>query len=39
MITEDQLELLAIQWFQETGWSYVHGAVIALSVEIKSKGG
>jgi hypothetical protein len=29
MITEDQLEQLAIQWFQDTGWSYVHGAVIA----------
>jgi hypothetical protein len=29
MITEDQLEQLAIQWFQDTGWTYVHGAVIA----------
>ncbi len=29
MITEDQLEHLAIQWFQDTGWNYVHGAVIA----------
>ena len=29
MIAEDQLELLAIQWFQDTGWNYVHGAVIA----------
>ena len=29
MITEDQLEQLAIQWFQDTGWNYVHGAVIA----------
>ena len=29
MITEDQLEQLAIQWFQDTGWIYVHGAVIA----------
>ena len=29
MITEDQLEQLAIQWFQDTGWCYVHGAVIA----------
>ena len=28
MITEDQLELLAIQWFQETGWTHVPGAVI-----------
>jgi len=23
MITEDHLEQLAIQWFQDTGWSYV----------------
>ncbi len=29
MITEDQLEQLAIQWFQETGWSYVNGTVIS----------
>jgi hypothetical protein len=29
MITEDQLAQLAIQWFQDTGWNYVHGAVIA----------
>ena len=29
MITEDQLEQLAIQWFKDTGWNYVHGAVIA----------
>jgi hypothetical protein len=29
MITEDQLEQLAIQWFQDTGGNYVHGAVIA----------
>jgi type I restriction enzyme R subunit len=29
MITEDQLEQLAIQWFQDTGWNYVHGSVIA----------
>jgi hypothetical protein len=29
MITEDQLEQLAVQWFQNTGWNYVHGAVIA----------
>ena len=29
MITEDQLEQLSIQWFQDTGWNYVHGAVIA----------
>ena len=29
MITEDQLEQLAIQWYQDTGWNYVHGVVIA----------
>ena len=29
MITEDQLEQLAIQWFQDTGWSYVNGKVIS----------
>jgi len=29
MITEDQLEQLAIHWFQDTGWNHVHGAVIA----------
>jgi len=29
MITEDQLEQQALQWFQETGWSYVNGADIA----------
>lgn len=29
MISEDQLEQLAIQWFQDTGWSYLHGNVIA----------
>jgi type I restriction enzyme R subunit len=29
MITEDQLEQLAIQWFQDTGWNHVQGAVIA----------
>ena len=26
---EGQLEQLAIRWFQDTGWTYVHGAVIA----------
>jgi type I restriction enzyme R subunit len=26
MITEDQLEQLALQWFQDTGWSYLNGA-------------
>jgi hypothetical protein len=29
MITEDQLEQFSIQWFQETGWNHVHGAVVA----------
>ncbi len=29
MITEDQLEQLAIQWFQDTGWAYVNGADLA----------
>jgi hypothetical protein len=24
MITEDQLEQLAISWFQATGWGYAH---------------
>jgi hypothetical protein len=41
MITEDQLEQLAIQWFQDTGWNYVHGAVIApegVAVEREERG-
>ncbi len=29
MITEAQLENLAIEWFEDAGWSYVHGAKIA----------
>ena len=29
MITEDQLEQLAIHWFQDTGWTYAHGASLA----------
>ena len=29
MITEDQLEQLAIQWFEDTGWTHVNGAVLA----------
>jgi len=29
MITEDQLEQLAIQWFHDTGWDYVNGKVIS----------
>ena len=29
MITEDQLEQLALQWFQETGWSYANGSDLA----------
>ena len=27
--TEDQLEQLAIQWIQDTGWNYVHRPVMA----------
>ena len=37
MITEDPLEQLAIQWFQNTGWNYVHGAVIAPEAEPSSQ--
>jgi len=29
MITEDQLEQLAIQCFQDTGWSYVNGKMLS----------
>ena len=29
MITEDQLEELAVGWFQETGWSFANGAEIS----------
>ena len=29
MITEEHLEQLAIQWFQDTGWSYANGADLA----------
>ncbi len=29
MITEEQLEQLCLQWFQDTGWSYAHGPDIA----------
>ena len=28
-MTEDQLEQRALQWFQDTGWSYVPGATLA----------
>jgi hypothetical protein len=35
MITEDLLEQLATQWFHDTGWNYVHGAVIAPETELK----
>ncbi len=41
MISEDQLEQLAIQWFQDTGWNYVHEAVIApegVAAERKERG-
>jgi hypothetical protein len=27
MITEDQLEQLAISWFQDTGWGYAQGPI------------
>lgn len=30
MITEDQLERLAVQWFQDTGWNYANGGDLAL---------
>lgn len=33
MITEDQFEQLAIQWFQDTRWDYVNGKVISLEGE------
>ncbi len=29
MISEGQLEQLAIQWFQDTGWNYANGADLA----------
>lgn len=29
MITETQLEQLSLQWFQDTGWSYVNGVDLA----------
>lgn len=29
MITEDQLNQLTIQWFQDTGWHTLSGAMIA----------
>lgn len=29
MITEDQLEQDAIQWFQDTGWSFINGTDLA----------
>ena len=29
MITEDQLEQLALQWFQDTGWTYISGPDLA----------
>lgn len=29
MITEDQLENLALQWFQDTGWIYANGTDLA----------
>jgi len=38
MITEDQLEQLAIQWFQDTGWSYVNGKVISPECVVRRRG-
>jgi hypothetical protein len=29
MITEDRLEQLALQWFQDAGWSVANGADLA----------
>nr|WP_267887963.1 hypothetical protein [Acidihalobacter yilgarnensis] len=29
MITEGELEQLALTWFQDTGWDYRHGPDIA----------
>lgn len=29
-MTEDDLEQLAITWFQDSGWEYRHSPVIAL---------
>ena len=29
MINEDQVEQLAIEWFQELGYEYIHGYDIA----------
>ena len=29
MITEDQLEQLAIQWFLDTGWNHANGSDLA----------
>ncbi len=38
MITEDQLEQLAIQWFQDTGWTYANGADLAPEGETPERG-
>src|SRR5690349_17906766 len=29
MVTEDRLEQLAIEWFQDTGWNYLDGTEIS----------
>jgi hypothetical protein len=42
MITEDQLEQLSIQWFQDTRWNDLHGAMIApedVAAEREQRGG
>jgi len=38
MITEDQLEQLAIKWFHDTGWDYVDGKVISPEGEAPERG-
>ena len=37
MITEDQLEQLAIQWFQDTGWENIEHRT--LNIERRSEDG
>src|SRR5690348_13025638 len=38
MINEAQLENLAIGWFQDTGWTYIHGMVLAPGGERPERG-
>jgi hypothetical protein len=37
MITEDQLEQLAIQWFQDTGWNHFSGVAITPEVVVAER--